>query len=111
MKNGACDFLSKPFQEKQLLEAIQNAICRNTEQLENQKNRDELKKKFDSMTPREKEVYFHVVSGKLNKQIGYELKITEKTIKVHRSRVMTKMEANSLAELVQLAEKLKAWIK
>lgn len=107
MKAGAFEFLTKPFQEQELLDAIQKAIDRDREA---RKLRDEiaaLRRRYDTLTRREQEVLAHVVSGLLNKQIAAELDVTEKTIKFHRGFVMQKMQADSLADLVRMAEKLR----
>ena len=107
MKSGAVDFLEKPCDETTLLLTIGRAIRKD---IQCRRDREEIlavRKRLDSLTKREREVFAHVVTGKLNKQIAYDLGITEKTIKVHRGRIMAKMGANSLADLVRLAERLK----
>lgn len=106
MKGGAMDFLEKPFDDLTLLETIHRAIARSRQQVSDYHERCQLKKRFESLTHREQQVFQLVVNGLLNKQIAYELEIVEQTVKVHRARVMNKMQADSLAELVRLAEKL-----
>jgi FixJ family two-component response regulator len=106
MKAGAVDFLPKPVKDKELLMAIEQALARAAQERSERDELEELRSRAESLTPRELEVMALVVSGKLNKQIASELGTVEKTIKVHRARVMEKMSVDSLAELVRLAEKL-----
>ena len=103
MKGGAVDVLTKPLDEGRLLAAIQQAVTRTIEERRDQARVTEVRRHITTLTPREAEVFALVVSGMLNRQIGHELGIGEKTVKVHRARVMEKMRAGSLAELVRLA--------
>ena len=103
MKGGAVDFLTKPVDEEALLGAIQQAVARTLADRRRQARVTEIRNRITTLTPREAAVFALVVTGMLNKQIGSELGIAEKTVKVHRGRVMEKMGAGSLAELVRLA--------
>jgi FixJ family two-component response regulator len=105
-KAGAMDFLQKPFEERELLEAVARGIEKHRRLRQEQNEMKGLRARLDTLTPREREVFRLVVSGMLNKQVAFDLGITEKTIKVHRARVMQKMGAPSLADLVRFAEKL-----
>ena len=106
MKAGATEFLTKPFRDQDLLDAIQQALERDRVARQHSSETAELRKRFDALTSREREVMSLVVAGWLNKQIGFELKISEITVKIHRGRVMNKMGAQSLAELVRMTERL-----
>ena len=105
-KAGAIDFLQKPFKDKDLLDAVSRGIEKHRRLRQEQKEMKMLRDRLDTLTPREREVFALVVSGMLNKQAAFDLGITEKTVKVHRARVMQKMGAQSLTDLVRFAEKL-----
>jgi len=107
MKAGAVEFLTKPFRDQDLLDAVRIALERDRARREQEKEVADLQQRFDSLTPREQEVISMVVSGMLNKQIAGELGTAENTVKVHRSRAMEKMNAQSFADLVRMIEKLK----
>jgi RNA polymerase sigma factor (sigma-70 family) len=104
MKAGAVDFISKPFNDQVLLDAIQHALAKDRKMRQEAAERGEILRRIERLTPREREVFALVVSGKLNKQIAHQLGTSEKTVKVHRARVMDKMQAESLADLVLLAQ-------
>jgi FixJ family two-component response regulator len=106
MKAGAVEFLTKPFNDQDLLDAIQQALARDGAARQRQSEISGLRQRYESLTPREREVFSLVVSGLLNKQTAAELGTSEKTIKTHRAQVMQKMNANSLADLVRMAERL-----
>jgi FixJ family two-component response regulator len=106
MKAGAVEFLTKPVDEQDLLKAIQEAIERDRSKREEHADKRELQSRYESLTAREQEVMAQVISGLLNKQIAGELNITEDTVKFHRGNIMRKMQADSLADLVRMAENL-----
>ncbi len=105
MKKGAVDFLTKPFEDEDLLQAIENAIGKDREARAAYHEAQDIRQRIELLTPREKEILSFVVTGMLNKQIALKLDIAEKTVKVHRGRVMEKLGVDSVAELVRLAEK------
>jgi len=106
MKRGALDFLTKPVNDEDLLQAVHDALELDRVARRAKAELGDLQARFDSLTPREREVFVHVVAGQLNKQIAADLGTVEKTIKVHRARVMEKMGVDSLADLVRAAERL-----
>jgi RNA polymerase sigma factor (sigma-70 family) len=108
MKAGAVEFLTKPFRDQDLLDAVRTALERDRTRREQEKGLTDLHQRFNSLTPREQEVISMAVSGMLNKQIADQLGTAENTVKVHRSRAMEKMHAQSFAELVRMIEKLKS---
>jgi RNA polymerase sigma factor (sigma-70 family) len=111
MKAGAVEFLTKPFRDQDLLDAVRIALERDRCRREEEKELADLQERFDSLTPREQEVISLAVSGMLNKQIAGQLGTAENTVKVHRSRAMEKMNAQSFADLVRMIEKLKGSAK
>jgi FixJ family two-component response regulator len=108
MKSGAVDFLTKPFDDQELLDAVHRALDRNRAERRRHADLSDVRRRIERLTPREHEVFELVAAGRLNRQIAEELGASIKTIKVHRARVMRKMEAESLADLVRDAETWKA---
>jgi FixJ family two-component response regulator len=106
MKAGAEDFLTKPFKDQELLDAVHAALEKDRQSREVRSETLEIQRRIDRLTRREFDVFSHVIAGLLNKQIGHELGIAERTVKVHRGRVMQKMQADSVAELVRMADRL-----
>jgi FixJ family two-component response regulator len=107
MKGGAIEFLTKPFRDQELLDAIQLGLSRDRARLENESAFAALKERFGSLSPREREIMIQVARGRLSKQIAGDIGIAETTVKVHRSRAMRKMNVRSLTEFGQMAHKLK----
>jgi FixJ family two-component response regulator len=107
MKGGAIEFLTKPFRDQDLLDAINLGLSRDRASRDNKKALADLTERFASLSPRERDIMLQVVRGRLSKQIAGDMGITESTVKVHRSRAMRKMKARSLPELGRMADKLK----
>ena len=105
MKQGAVDLLTKPVNDEDLIKAVRNAIARDRDAWQSRNALNEIHRRLATLTAREREVLEHVISGKLNKQTAFDLGTVEKTIKVHRARVMEKMHVQSVAELVRLTER------
>ena len=106
MKKGAVDFLPKPFDDDDLLDALKEALLKDSQAHDNLDEKKHIRQRLDSLTTREHEVLTYLITGMLNKQIAYELKISERTVKAHRKQVFDKMGVNSMAELVRLTEKV-----
>jgi FixJ family two-component response regulator len=106
MKGGAIEFLTKPFRDQDLIDAIQLGLARDRTRRENEMALASIKERFDSLTSREREIMIEVARGRLSKQIAGDIGIAEPTVKVHRSRLMRKMKARSLPELARMADKL-----
>ncbi len=106
MKSGAVEFLTKPFRDQELIDAIHAALERDRARRADAGALVELRARFEALTPREREVLLHVVSGRLNKQVAATLELSEATVKMHRGQIMRKMHAGSLPELVRMADRL-----
>lgn len=106
MKGGAVEFLTKPFRDQDLLDALQLGFSRDRARRENEKALTGLRERFRLLSPREREILIQVARGRLSKQIAHDIGIAEATVKVHRSRAMHKMNAHSLPELGRMADKL-----
>jgi len=107
MKGGAIEFLTKPFRDQDLLDAIQLGLARDRARRESERALAALRERFEMLSPREREVMAHVVKGRLNKQIAGDIGISEITVKVHRGQAMRKMKASSLPDLTRMADTLK----
>ena len=107
MKGGAIEFLTKPFRDQELLDAIETGLARDRARRESEKATAELRQRFDTLSSREREIMIQVTAGRLNKQIASDMGIAESTVKVHRTHVMRKMKARSLPELSRMADALK----
>ena len=108
MKGGAIEFLTKPFRDQDLLDAIETGLARDRARRENEKALAGLRERFDTLSSREREIMFKATDGRLNKQIANDMGIAESTVKVHRTNLMRKMKARSLPELSRMADMLKA---
>lgn len=106
MKAGAVDFLTKPFRDQEMLDAVSAAIELDRRRRESERKRNEITQRFDALTPREKQIFEMVSAGSMNKNVAADLGLSEITVKIHRGRVMKKMGARSLADLVRMAEVL-----
>jgi len=107
VQNGAIDFLQKPFSDQQLLDRISQALSINDQRHNEHSIQHDAEEKFNSLTPREREIFLQVVSGKLNKVIAYELSISTRTVEIHRAKGMEKMGAKNLSELIHIANLIK----
>jgi FixJ family two-component response regulator len=107
MKGGAVEFLTKPFRDQDLLEAVEAGLARDRLRLDNERAWSVLKERFDTLSSREREIMLQVIAGRLNKQIAHDIGIAESTVKVHRTHLMRKMKARSLPELSRMADVLK----
>lgn len=107
MKGGAIEFLTKPFRDQELLDAVEAGLARDRARRDNDRALGDLKERFETLSSREREVMVQVTAGRLNKQIAHNLEIAESTVKVHRTNLMRKMKARSLPELSRMADTLK----
>jgi FixJ family two-component response regulator len=107
MKGGAIEFLTKPFRDQDLLDAVEAGLAQDRARRESDKSLDGLRRRFEALSPREREVMVQVTAGRLNKQIAHDIGIAESTVKVHRTNLMRKMKARSLPELSRMADILK----
>jgi FixJ family two-component response regulator len=107
MKGGAIEFLTKPFRDQDLIDAIQTGLVRDRARLENEKSSAAIRERFELLSPREREIMTQVARGRLNKQIAGDIGISEATVKVHRSNLMRKLQLRSLPDLSRMADKLK----
>ncbi len=108
MKDGAIEFLTKPFRDQELLDAVQVGLARDRARREAERSLLQLRERFETLTPREREVMAEVARGRLNKQIAFDIGISEITVKVHRGQVMRKMKATSLPDLARMMDRLKS---
>jgi len=106
MKGGAIEFLTKPFRDQDLIEAVEAGLARDRARRESDRALATLRQRFDTLSSREREIMLHVMAGRLNKQIAHDIGITESTVKVHRVNLMRKMKAHSLTELSRMADML-----
>jgi FixJ family two-component response regulator len=106
MKGGALEFLTKPFRDQDLLDAVEAGLARDRARLERERALVALRERFDTLSSREREIMLHVVAGRLNKQIAFDIGIAESTVKVHRTHLMRKMKAGSIPELSRMADSL-----
>jgi len=106
MKAGAIDFLTKPVDPRALLEAVERALARDAALRVLRGRQHDVRQRYERLTPREREVFAHLISGQLNKQVGFDLGISERTTKIHRRQVLEKMQADSIADLVRMAADL-----
>jgi FixJ family two-component response regulator len=107
MKGGAIEFLTKPFRDQDLLDAVETALARDRDRRESEKALESLRERYDTLSSREREIMIHVTAGRLNKQIASDVGISESTVKVHRTNLVRKMKARSLPELSRMADILK----